>query len=168
MNHTAIDGLFEHYGEATAGCAVTVVRGGRVDTRAYGMADLERGVPNTPSTRFNLGSMSKQFTAFAILLLEADGLLSLDDDVRTHLPNLHDFGHPITLDHLVHHTSGLRGTYPELLMLGGWRLTDHITQADCLQLVFDQRELSFVPGPSTSTSTPTTCCWRRSWQGCPA
>jgi CubicO group peptidase (beta-lactamase class C family) len=142
-----IEALFTEYGEATAGGAVAVVRGREpVFTGAYGMADLERDVPNTTRTRFNLGSMSKQFTAFAVLLLETDGALGLDDEARAHLPRLHDFGVPITLRHLMHHTSGLRGTYPELLVLGGWRFTDHITHEDCLRLLYDQRELSFAPG----------------------
>lgn len=147
MNYPAVDRLFEHYGDATAGCALLIVRSGeQIASGAYGMADLERGVPLTTSSRFNLGSLSKQFTALAVLLLEEDGALSLDDEVRTHLPELPDYGTAITLRHLLHHTSGLRGTYPELLMLGGWRLTDHITQDDCLRLIFDQRELSFEPG----------------------
>ncbi len=142
-----IDRIFARYGDATAGCAVGVIQSGEtVAAGAYGKADLERGVPNTTSTLFNLGSMSKQFTAFAVLLLEADGLLSLHDEARTHLPEFHDFGIPITLRHLMHHTSGLRDTYPDLLLLGGWRFTDHISQDDCLKLIFDQRELSFEPG----------------------
>ncbi|MCB2223207.1 MAG: serine hydrolase [Actinobacteria bacterium] len=137
----------DRFDAAAPGCAVVVVRDGEETlAAARGTADLERGVLLTPSSVLNLGSVSKQFTAFAVLLLEADGALSLDDDVRTHLPRLADCGHAITLRHLLHHTAGLRGTYPELLMLGGWRFTDHITQADCLRLLYDQRELSFAPG----------------------
>jgi CubicO group peptidase (beta-lactamase class C family) len=146
MDGTTIDQLFGQYGDATAGCAIAVVRGADVYLQGYGQADLEARVPITPSTRFNLGSTSKQFTALALLLLEADGLLSLDDDVRDHLLELHDFGSPITLWNLLHHTSGLRDTYPDMLMLSGWRFTDHITQADALRLIFNQRELSFEPG----------------------
>lgn len=141
-----LDELFGRYDRTTPGCALAVVRGETASFHAHGLADLERGVPITPSTRFNLGSVSKHFTVFAVLLLEQEGRLSVDDDVRRHVPELNDFGPTITLRHLMHHTSGLRGTYPELLMLGGWRFTDHITHEDCLRLILDQRELSFQPG----------------------
>lgn len=117
-----------------------------VYARGYGLADLELEVANDPGTVFNLASSSKQFTAFLVLMLEEEGLLSLEDDVRAHLPEQPDFGVAVTLGHLLHHTSGLRETYPDLLLLGGWRFTDTMTQDDCLRLLRNQRELDFAPG----------------------
>jgi CubicO group peptidase (beta-lactamase class C family) len=89
--------------------------------------------------------MSKQFTAMAVALLAEAGRLSLDDDIRTHLPQVPVFGHAITIRHLIHHTSGLRSD-PMLLILAGWRLEDAITNADMLDLIERQRELNFPPG----------------------
>jgi hypothetical protein len=74
----------------------------------YGEAQLEYGVPITPETVFHVASVSKQFTAFAVILLADRGLLSLDDDIREYLPEIHDFGPTITIRHLIHHVSGLR------------------------------------------------------------
>src|SRR5262245_22463054 len=82
----------------TPGCALAVVRDGEgVHRRASGLADLEHGVRITPDTIFHAASFSKQFTAFAVLLLEKDGKLALDDDVRKHLPELHDFSKTVTV-----------------------------------------------------------------------
>ncbi|WP_310570562.1 serine hydrolase domain-containing protein, partial [Gemmatimonas sp.] len=91
------------------GCAVAVSRDGRiVHQNGYGMANLETGTPITPASVFHLASVSKQFTAASIMLLARDGKLSLDDDIRKHLPELPDYGHRITIRHLLRHTSGLR------------------------------------------------------------
>jgi CubicO group peptidase (beta-lactamase class C family) len=114
--------------------------------KGYGLANLEHGVLITPATVFNIGSMAKQFTAFAIALLEAEGKLSLDDDIRKHLPEMHDFTHTITLHHLIHHTSGMRCNFPELLALAEWRDTDATTTQDVYWLLKAQRELNFPPG----------------------
>jgi CubicO group peptidase (beta-lactamase class C family) len=114
--------------------------------QGYGLADLEHDVPIRPSTVFNIGSTSKQFTAFAIALLEDEGKLSLDDDMRRYLPEMRDFGRTITIRHLIHHTSGLRGTYPELLALAEWRQSDLTTTDDVCKLLRAQRELNFQPG----------------------
>src|SRR5262245_19582056 len=130
----------------TPGCAVGVVRDGKlVYEKAYGLADLEQGSRIGPDTVFHIASVSKQFTALAVLLLEKDGKLSLDDDVRKHLPELHDFGRMITLRHLLQHTSGLRDQW-SLLTLAGWRMDDVITDDDVFRLVCRQRELNFDPG----------------------
>ena len=143
-----IDRIFERYTRAGApGCAVGVMLGGElVLSRGYGLADLEQGLPMTPATALNIGSLSKQFTAFGIALLEAEGRLALDDDVRRHLPELPDLGATITLRHLLHHTSGLRGSFPELLALAGWRMGDVTTTDDVFGLLQAQRELNFRPG----------------------
>src|SRR5262245_6718696 len=105
-----VDRLFAAWDRKDSpGCAIAVVRDGRiVYERGYGMAAVEQNVPITPNTVFHVGSMAKQFTAFGALLLEAEGKLTLDDDVRKYVPEVPDFGDAITLRHLLHHTSGLR------------------------------------------------------------
>ncbi|MBO7942273.1 beta-lactamase family protein, partial [Streptomyces sp. S9] len=93
----------------TPGCGMAVFRDGAVAFhKGYGQANLELGVPIGADTVFDIGSTSKQFTAAAVLLLERDGKLSLDDDVRKYVPELPDYGQTITLRHLLQHTSGLR------------------------------------------------------------
>jgi len=144
---TRVDRLFAAWNRADApGAVVAVLRDGRpVLTRAYGMANLEHGAPNTPATVFHVASLSKQFTACAIHLLAIDGKLSLDDEVAKHLPELQLPGPPITIRHLLHHTSGLRDQW-SLLMLAGLRLDDVITEGDILGLLWRQRALNFAPG----------------------
>jgi CubicO group peptidase (beta-lactamase class C family) len=143
----AVDKVFAPWNKPTApGCAVGVLRNGqRLYSQGYGMADLEHGAAITPTTVFHIASVSKQFTAFAIYLLAQEGKLSLDDDIRKILPELHDFGKTITIRHLLHHTSGLRDQW-NLLAMAGWRLADVITERDILRLVWRQRELNFAPG----------------------
>ena len=117
-----------------------------IHSRGYGLADLEHGVPITPATVFHAASLSKQFTAFAVLALAANGRLSLDDDVRKHVPDaVPNFGARIRLRHLLHHTSGLRDQW-RLLRLAGWRSMDEKTTRDVLEVVQRQRELNFQPG----------------------
>lgn len=146
-NSEQVDQLFAKWDrEDSPGAVVAVVRDGKtLYSNGYGQANLEHGVPNTPSTIFHVASVSKQFTAFAIFLLEEDGKLSLDDDVRKHLPELHEFNDTIELRHLIHHTSGLRDQW-ELLVLAGWRMDDVITHSDVLELAKTQTELNFPPG----------------------
>jgi CubicO group peptidase (beta-lactamase class C family) len=128
------------------GVAVSVVRDGQVvSARGLGAANLEYDVPITPSTVFHVASVSKQFTAFAVMLLARDGKLSLDDDVRKYLPEVPDFGRTITIRHLLTHTSGLYDQW-EALMMSGWRLDDVITKDHILQVVSHERRLNFDPG----------------------
>lgn len=143
-----VDRVFERYRQpGSPGCAVAVMKDGAIlFKQGYGLANIELRVPNEPSTVFNIGSMAKQFTAFAIALLEAEGKLSLDDDLRRYLPDMPDLGHRITVRHLIHHTSGLRGSFPELLALAEWRDTDATTTEDVYRLVKAQRALNFRPG----------------------
>jgi CubicO group peptidase (beta-lactamase class C family) len=128
------------------GASVAVERDGKiVYSKGFGHADLEHDAHNGPTTVFHIASVSKQFTAFAIAMLADQGKLSLQDDIRKYLPEMHDFGTPITINHLVHHTSGLRDQW-NLLMLAGWRLDDVITRQQILRLISKQRELNFKPG----------------------
>lgn len=142
-----VDALFAKWARNDSpGCAVAVFQNGKIiHQRGYGMADLENGVAITPETVFNIASISKQFTVFLILLLAQAGLLSLDDDVRRHVPELPDFGKTITVRHLIHHTSGLREDW-SMLTLAGWRSEDVITRDDVFGLIRRQKELNFAPG----------------------
>lgn len=143
-----VDQLFEAWNnQESPGCAVAVIRDGDVIyKRGFGMANLAHGIATGPSTVFHSASVSKQFTAFAILLLSSEGKLSLDDAVRKYVPDLPDFGAPITLRQLLHHTSGLRDHW-ELLSLAGWRYSkDLITDDDILAVVSRQQDLNFQPG----------------------
>ena len=143
-----VDALFASWtGPRTPGCAVSIMRGGDVVfARGYGDANLEYDVPITPSTVFHVASVSKQFTALAVALLVADGEVSWDDDVRRHVPELPDFGAPITLRHLAHHTSGIRDQWA-MLQMAGWRWGgDVIRQSDVMDLLSRQTALNFAPG----------------------
>ncbi len=128
------------------GAAVAVIQNDKiVFKKGYGYANLEYDVPITPATVFHVASVSKQFTAFCIALLAKAGKLSLDDDIRLYLPEMHDFGKKITIQHLIHHTSGLRDQW-ELLAMAGWRLDDVITTDHILRMMWRARELNFNPG----------------------
>jgi CubicO group peptidase (beta-lactamase class C family) len=142
-----IDTLFARFERpGSPGCALGVYRDGRmVYARGYGSAQLELDVPITPATVFDIGSTSKQFTAMSILLLAKDGRLSLDDDVRRFLPELPSYGRPITIRHLLHHTSGLRD-YLTLMALAGESFDNVSTDEDALALMVRQRALDFTPG----------------------
>jgi CubicO group peptidase (beta-lactamase class C family) len=148
---SAIDALFqEHIAAGEAGAAIGLYRQGRVlFAKGYGMADLEQGVAMSPTTQFNVASVSKQFTAFAIALLASEGRLDLDADVRRYLPWVPDFGQPISVRQLVHHTNGLRDEYI-LLEIAGRDTRDVFTQRQVIELVKRQRELNFEPGTAHS------------------
>ncbi len=134
----------------SAGVTVAVEKDGKIlFSKGYGSANPEYDIPNTSKTIFHVASVSKQFTAFAIALLADQGKISLDDDIRKYLPELHDFGQRITIKQLVHHTSGLRDQW-NLLALAGWRLDDVITRNQVLRLISHQNELNFNPGDEMS------------------
>lgn len=142
-----VDRLFTAWNKPDVpGAAVSVVMDGKpLLVKGYGCADLERSRPITPQTLFNAASLAKQFTAAAVLMLEAEGKISLQDEVRAHLPEFPDFGRPVTIRHLLYHTSGLRD-YGGLIQMSGGRMDDPITSRDVLKLVSRQRELNFPPG----------------------
>jgi CubicO group peptidase (beta-lactamase class C family) len=143
-----VDKIFQRWNRTDSpGCATAAMKDGAIVYKhAYGMADLDHNVTLTPSTVFHVASMSKQFTAASIVLLAQQGKLSLDDDVHKYIPELADFGAPITIRHLIHHTSGLRDQW-ELLGMAGWRYSlDLITDDDVMSVVSRQKELNFKPG----------------------
>ena len=135
-------------GEHSPGAAVRVWRNGKtLYSKTYGMANLAYGIPFEPETRTNIGSTSKQFTAFAIMLQAERGLLSLDDDIRTHIPELPEFDETIQVRHLITHTSGLR-EFLNLLSMTGRRLDrgDWIDRSEIIEIVQRQPALQNVPG----------------------
>ena len=134
-------------GREAPGCAVGLSENGQpVLTRAYGMANLEYGVPNTPETIFESGSVAKQFTSALLVLLAQDGKLSLDDDIRKHLPELPDFGKRITIRNLLTHTSGLRDQWGLLGLRGSPPGSQVHGFATILDLASHQKALNFDPG----------------------
>ncbi len=142
-----VDAVFARWTSKTPGCAVGVAQDGKaVLEKAYGMADLEHDVPNAADTIFEAGSVSKQFTAAAVLLLARDGKLSLDDQARKYVPELPDYGKPLTIRHLLTHTSGLRD-WGEIEAIAGWPRTSRAyTHAHVLDIVSRQGSLNFEPG----------------------
>lgn len=148
-----VDEVFSRWNNATPGCAVGVgVSGRQVLAKGYGMADLEHDVPNTAETIFEAGSVSKQFTAAAVLLLARDGKLSLDDPVRKHVPELPDYGAPLTIRHMLTHMSGLRD-WGAVAAIGGWPRTSRVyTHAHVLDIISRQKALNFTPGARYSYS----------------
>lgn len=147
-----VDEVFARWdSRGSPGCAVAVgTAGGVVLSRAYGMADLEHAVPNAPETVFEAGSVAKQFTAAAVVLLAQSGRLSLDDEARKYVPELPDYGTPITIRHLFTHTSGLRD-WGTVVDAAGWPRTTRIhTHAHALDVISRQRALNYPPGAEYS------------------
>lgn len=143
------DQLMSPYaGADSPGAAVQVWRDGRtLYSKAYGMANLAYGIPFATDTRTNIGSTSKQFTAFAVLLQAERGQLSLDDGIRKHIPELPAFAEPITIRHLISHTSGLR-EFVNLILMSGRQIMhgDWIERSELIEVVQRQPALQNVPG----------------------
>jgi CubicO group peptidase (beta-lactamase class C family) len=148
-----IDTLFSQWAKASSpGCAVGVVRNDSlIFSKGYGMANLEYGIPITSETIFHVASVSKQFTAYSILLLERQGKLSLDDDIHQYLHWFPDLKEKISIRNLLNHTSGIRDQF-ELLATAGTRLDDVITQDQIIKILSKQQALDFKPGTDWSYS----------------
>ena len=142
-----VDEVFSRWDRPDSpGCAIGVYQDGRITyTRGYGLADLEHGAPITPDSVFYAGSVSKQFTAMAAALAIKQGKLGPDDDVRKYVPELPVYGRPITIRHLLHHTSGLRDVNT-LMVLAGRRDEDAFDNEAVLRIVSRQKALNFLPG----------------------
>lgn len=139
----AVDALMREYDGAVAGASVLVVKDGRVVVRrAYGLADVQNGTPATPATNYRLASVTKQFTAAAILELASDGKLRLDDRVRRWLPSLPPAADAITIEHLLTHRSGLID-YEDVIPDG---TKEQLLDADVLRLLEAQDRTYFAPG----------------------
>ena len=146
-----VDAIFSRHARRDApGCAVSVMRTGKVVfARGYGMADVAHGIPLTSQTPLHIASTSKQFTALAVLLLEGDGKLRLDDDVKRYVPEVINLGYPITIRMLLNHTSGLR-ELGNLFYFSGWRIADEQYKSDVLAMIRRQRSLNHEPGAEFS------------------
>ncbi len=144
---TKVDQLFAEWNNPnTPGAALAVTRDGEtIYTQGYGTANLEYDIPITPTTIFDIASVSKQFAAFAIATSAHEGKISLDDDIRTHLADLPDFGNIITIRHLLHHTSGLRD-WVQSLVIAGVAMEDVISFKHILKMARHQKVLNFEPG----------------------
>ena len=142
-----VDALFKHWDRSDSpGCSLGIVREGRlIYEHGYGMANLEHDIPITSETVFRIASTSKQFTAMSLLLLEQDSALSLDDDIRKYLPYMPDYGRPISIRHLVQHSSGIRD-YEGITSLQGVADEDAYIQQEVLELLARQKALNFAPG----------------------
>ncbi len=170
---TTVDEVFSKYTSSTPGCAVGVaIDGRRIVIKGYGMADLEHDVPIGEETILEAGSVSKQFTAAAVLLLARDGKLSIDDPVRKYVPELPDYPPPpgemrggatpkpapagegggLTIRHMLTHTSGLRD-WGSVEDIAGWPRTSRVyTHDHVLDIVSRQKSLNFTPGTQWSYS----------------
>jgi CubicO group peptidase (beta-lactamase class C family) len=142
-----VDRVFAEWDKPDSpGCAVGVVQNGRfIYQRGYGMANLDYDIPNAPGMVYYVGSVSKQFTAASIALLVLDGRISLDDDIRKYFPEMPDYGSTITINHLLHHTSGIRDVYG-IMAIGGLRMEDVYSDSEAVALIARQTALNFKPG----------------------
>ncbi|NPE30100.1 beta-lactamase family protein [Methanococcoides sp. SA1] len=146
-NSEKVDQLFKPWDDINSpGAAVAIIKDGKVIyKKGFGAANLEYDIPITSESTFNLCSVSKQFTAFAVAYLADQGKINLDDDIRKYIPEMHDFGKTITVKNLIHQTSGLRDDI-QLMRLAGWRYEDVVTRDQMLKLAIKQRHLNFNPG----------------------
>jgi CubicO group peptidase (beta-lactamase class C family) len=142
-----VDRIFAVYDKADSpGCALGVIRDGDfIYRKGYGTASLELGVPLSPQSVFYMGSVSKQFTAASVVLAAEQGYLSLDDNIRKYIPELPDYGQPVTVRQMLHHTSGFRDIL-DLLELSGRNVKDAHPTAELIDLVVRQKGLNFRPG----------------------
>ena len=143
----AVDEIFADMAKpGSPGCSVAIARDGKLlYAKGYGLANIEQNVALTPESVFDIGSTSKQFSAASILLLEKQGKLSVNDDVRKYIPELPDYGKKITILNLLNHTSGLRD-YLVLFELAGVNTDSVTTDEEALALIARQKALNFDPG----------------------
>ena len=144
---TQIEKIFARYKPGSPGAQLAIGRHGKIIySKAWGMADMEHNVPLTTESISEAGSVSKQFTAAAILLLEQQGKLSLDDHVRKHVPELPEYGYKITLRQMMQHKSGLKD-WGAIAGIAGWpRTTKTYNNDDALYIISNQKTLNYKPG----------------------
>jgi CubicO group peptidase (beta-lactamase class C family) len=145
VDREAIDEIFADFEDYLPGCAVGVVDHGElIFSKGYGMANLDYEISITPESRFMIASISKQFAAAALLMMEQEGLLDLDKDLRIHIPELPEFEELITARQIIHHTSGLRDLF-DILHLKDLGLDPTTTTENALALLSRQQRLNFRP-----------------------
>ncbi len=142
-----VDKLFSKWDSTVSpGAALAIIKDGKIIyKRGYGMANLEHNIPITPTSVFRIGSTSKQFTASCIAILALQGKISLDDDIRKYIKELPKHEKPITIRHLLHHTSGIRD-YLTLSSIAALPEDHFYTPEDSLELLSRQKGLNFLPG----------------------
>ena len=142
-----IDEIFTEWNKPeTPGAALGIVKDGKlIYSKGYGYGDLEHDLEITPSSVFYIGSVSKQFVTFTVLLLEEQGKIGLDDKIQKYLPDFPEYESPLTIRHFIHHTSGVRD-YLTLMYLKGRSYLDHIEEEQVYELIKSQEELNFTPG----------------------
>ncbi len=141
-----VDQLMIFYSNDAPGAVIGVMdQGQMIFAKAYGKANLTHNLDFKISTPTNIGSVSKQFTSFAILMLEKQGLLSVEDDIRKHFPELPDYGEVIRIKNLMNHTNGLREVY-NLMPITGWSGEDKLLRSEVISLLKKQKELQASPG----------------------
>jgi CubicO group peptidase (beta-lactamase class C family) len=147
-----VDKLFAAWDKTTTpGATLAVIKDGKIIyERGYGMAKLEDGIANAPDKVFDIGSVSKQFTATCVAMLIREGKVGLEDDIRKYFPEMPAYEKPITVNHLLHHTSGLRD-YNTLLELAGFKPeSDSPTVEEALEIIRRQKKLNYTPGEEYS------------------
>ena len=142
-----IDSVFRSFARpGSPGCALGVMQEGRLSyAKGYGLASVELSVPITPATGFDIGSVSKQFTALAVVLLAQEGKLRLDDEIQKYLPEIPRYARPVTIRHLLHHTSGLRD-YIDLLSWSGAQDESVTGEREALEILSRQKGANFEAG----------------------
>ena len=144
-----VDELFAEWDtEGSPGAVVGIFKGGRIIyARGYGVANLDYGIPLVPQSVLRIGSISKQFVAMCIAILAEQEKLSFDDDIRSYLPEMPDYGEPITIRHLLHHTSGIREYLTLVELIGKPEGSGFgYTTRELVDLLARQQELNFAPG----------------------
>ncbi len=142
-----VDELFSQWDKHDSpGCALMIIQNGKIIyQRGYGMANLEYDIPISPNSVFEIASNSKQFTATCIILLARQNLLTLDDELQKYIPEMPQYSHPITLRHLIHHTSGIRD-YIDLINFAGIINEHEYSDEEAIGLIARQQSLNFQPG----------------------
>lgn len=142
-----IDSIFIDWNKPDEpGCALGIIKDNDlIYANGYGMADLEHDIDIDPSSVFYIGSVSKQFVTFCILLLEEQGRIDLDDEIQKYLPDFPEYESPLTVRNFIHHTSGVRD-YLTLMSLKGRNYLDNIEVEEVYELIKRQKELNFKPG----------------------
>ncbi|MEJ7674146.1 MAG: serine hydrolase domain-containing protein [Chitinophagaceae bacterium] len=154
-----IDKVLSRYADANPGAQLAINRNGQIIySSARGMADLEHNVPLTKTSKIEAGSVSKQFTAASILLLEQQGKLSMNDNVRKYVPEVPDYGYTITLQHLMNHTSGLKD-WGSIADIAGWpRGSKAYANNDALQIISGNKTSTINREMNSFTAIPITTC----------
>ncbi len=150
-----VDSIFSDYSDDTPGCAVGVThRGDLIFSNGYGMANLDYGIPIKPDSKFMIASISKQFAAAALLMMEQEGLLDLDENLKTYIPELPDYETPVTARQMIHHTSGIRDLF-SLLALNDVGLDNTTTPDATFELITRISRLNFEPNTKYNYSNST-------------